>query len=434
MVRWVLKKGEDRRLRSGHPWVFSNELLTSPKGILPGEKVELVDQRGHFLARGYGNPHSLIAFRAVSWSEGEQSILNPDFFVNRLLRAWRVRTISGLKQSFRLCYGEADGLPGLVIDRYVVREGVVFAVQLLTAGMQRAIFNELESVLRSLLIKAQLEGLFQGDPSRFAIVLRNDVNIRKLEGLQAESPREIVSYLEGDLGTIDIAIDTLDRDKPIWMNADLLEGQKTGFFLDQRGNIHQVLRYLKDSELPSILNRKVKILDLCCYVGHWSSQLAALLSEMGVELEIHLVDISEKALKAAQANVSKACGKQDQIHVHQMDATASLDTFKDNSFDIVIADPPAFIKAKKDLPTGSHAYLKMNAHAFRVAAFKGLVLSCSCSGLMEIDHFRDILRKSQHRQGLSMPAVLFGGHSPDHPVTMSFPEGIYLKMIGHLKI
>lgn len=434
MIKWILKKGEDRRLRSGHPWVFSNEIMSSPKGLIPGELIEVVDQKGHFIARGYGNPHSLIAFRSVSWSEGEKEILSPTFFVNRLMRAWQLRTLSGLSQSFRLCYGEADGLPGVVIDRYITRSGIVLAVQILTAGMQKNLLPKLEEVLSQLIEKAHQSGLSQFDSSQMSIVIRNDVNIRKLEGLEVEEPRVALNKNNIDLKQIEIAVDSIDQTEPVWMSVDLEGGQKTGFFLDQRGNIFEVLEYLKRSALPSLQQKKVRILDLCCYVGHWSTQLVRFLKSQNIAVEVHLLDISKDALKFAEMNVKRVCGESDKVQIHQTDVLNSLDQFPDGQFDIVIADPPAFIKAKKDIPTGSHAYLKMNTHAFRLAAHKGLVVSCSCSGLMEMDNFRDILRKAQVRQSLIMPSVVMGGHSPDHPIIMSFPEGIYLKMIAHLKI
>jgi 23S rRNA (cytosine1962-C5)-methyltransferase len=434
MVKWVLKKGEDRRLRSGHPWVFSNELLSSPKGQTPGELIEVVDQRGHFIARGYGNPHSLIAFRAVSWTEGEKEILTVGFFVNRLIRAWQMRSISGLEQSFRLCYGEADGVPGLVVDRYLIDGGIVFAVQLLTAGIQKALFPILEEVFSILIDKAVAMGLSVCDQSQMALVVRNDVNIRRLEGLEVEEPKVFLNKPGFNLNSVDIAIDTLEAGKPIWMNVNLEDGQKTGFFLDQRGNIFQLLQFLKSSKFPAIQKKRVRILDLCCYVGHWSAQLAQFLRGQGVSVDIHLLDISKDALRLAETNVKRVSGENDHIHGHLLDVMSSLETFKDAQFDIVIADPPAFIKAKKDLPTGSHAYLKLNTQAFRLCAPKGLVISCSCSGLMDLDSFRDILRKAQVRQSMINPSVIMGGHSPDHPIIMSFPEGIYLKMIGHLKL
>lgn len=433
MTKWVLKRGEDRRLRSGHPWVFSNELTSSPKGLPPGDMIEIVDQKGHFVARGYGNPHSLIAFRSLSWVEGEKDVLTENFFVNRLIRSWQVRALSGLERSFRLCYGEADGLPGLVIDRYCTRFGLVFAVQVLTAGMQKWFLPICESVFQALIDKLCLNGTIDEVNKKFAIVIRNDVNIRKLEGLEVEEPQVLFNGLGVDLKNIEISIDSNAEGDSVWMSVDLEGGQKTGFFLDQRGNIFEVIDYLKKSKLPFKETKRVKILDLCCYVGHWSTQLVRFFRSQGVECEVTLLDISKDALKFAEANVKKVATSDTKINVIQSDVLNSLEQLKDGEFDIVISDPPAFIKAKKDIPTGSHAYLKMNTHAFRLATHKGIVVSCSCSGLMEWDNFRDILRKAQARQSLMLPSVVHGGHSVDHPIIMSFPEGIYLKMIGHLK-
>ncbi len=434
MEKWLLKKGEDRRLRSGHPWVFAGELLSSSKSILPGDIVEVRDFKGQFIARGYGNSQSQIVFRAVSFVESEKEILTKDFFISRLIRSWQVRSLSGLKYSFRLCYGEADGFPGLVIDLYVTKKGLVFAVQLLTAGMQKALTHQLQQILIDLTFKAKELGLTNCSESAISIILRNDVKIRKLEGLPVEDPKVILNTQENSLVDVEIALDTVGSDQPLWMSVDLEQGQKTGFFLDQRGNIFQVLEYLKKSQLPSIKNKKIRILDLCCYVGHWSTQLVKLLKTLGCQVEIHLLDISKEALTYAYKNVKKVTDENDIIEIHECDVLNSLDSFKDANFDIVIADPPAFIKAKKDIPTGSHAYLKLNTHAFRLTSYKGIVISCSCSGLMESDNFRDILRKAQFRQSLMLPTVVVGGHSPDHPIIMSFPEGIYLKMIAHLKI
>jgi 23S rRNA (cytosine1962-C5)-methyltransferase len=120
MKIWKLKKGHDFRLRSRHPWVFSNELLDSPKSVKPGEPVEIHDVQGHFLARGYGNPHSLIAFRAVSFSKQDETPMATDFLVSRLLQAWIYRQKCGFKKSFRLCFSEADQMPGLILDRYLI--------------------------------------------------------------------------------------------------------------------------------------------------------------------------------------------------------------------------------------------------------------------------------------------------------------------------
>ena len=137
-----LKKGADQRLRSRHPWVFSNELLDSPKSIKPGEPVEIQDIQGKFLARGYGNPHSLISFRALTFTSADENPLSSASLVHKLYKAWKMRSDLGFKLSFRLCFSEADEMPGIICDRYIFsksgRTFQVFSYQLLTSGMDVA--------------------------------------------------------------------------------------------------------------------------------------------------------------------------------------------------------------------------------------------------------------------------------------------------------
>jgi 23S rRNA (cytosine1962-C5)-methyltransferase len=417
MIQWLLKKGEDRRLRSGHPWVFSNELSSNPKGVVPGDPIEILDNKGNFVARGYGNPYSLISFRALTWRESENSN-NLDFIKKRLMEAWRYRNLCGFNSSFRLCFAEGDSLPGLIIDRYLlVNNYQVLCVQLLTSGMQRLLGTELVIFLESLAQDVFNENISLVESKNTFVVLRNDVNIRKLEGLQVESPIHLKSFsskLPEEVGlnlrSCDILVDTPIMNKHLSFTVDLIEGQKTGFFLDQRSNIFQVLEYLRNS--PQFLNYKtsglpIRILDLCCYAGHWSAQLAHYLKDYNVE--ITLVDISEDALRLSSENVKKYT---DNVQCLKLDVVKDLDQIRDNYYNVVIADPPAFIKAKKDIPQGSHAYLKVNTHSFRVAAYKGIIVSCTCSGLLIENEFHDIVRKSQQRAGHTSYRVLFsGGHS-----------------------
>ena len=142
MKIWKLKKGHDARLRSRHPWVFSNELLDSPKSIKAGEPVEIQDIHGKFLARGYGNPHSLISFRALTFTSADENPLSVDSLVNKLFKAWKLRFDLGFKLSFRMCFSEADELPGIICDRYIFtklgKTYQVFSYQLLTSGMDLA--------------------------------------------------------------------------------------------------------------------------------------------------------------------------------------------------------------------------------------------------------------------------------------------------------
>lgn len=421
---WRLNQGADRRIRAGHPWIFSNELSQSPKGHPAGAPVVLLDAKGNFVASGYGNPHSLIAFRALSFDSHKADPCTTEFLVDRLLKTWWQRKSLGYNSSFRLCYGEGDFTPGLVIDRYLVhqngKEIQVLAVQILTAGISFILKNP-NHFFEELVTEAKARGLSKLDWESTAVVLRNDVNVRKLEGLESESPR-VIKEVDG----VDLAAADIEISQGTLMTTDLIEGQKTGFFLDQAYNIGLLCDRLAKMEFAE---KRIRILDLCCYVGQWSTQITRILKQRGFQVEITVVDVSEKALQFAKTNVERQGAEL--VNVRELDVLKDLGALPERYFDVVIADPPAFIKAKKDVPTGRHAYLKLNTSAFKLVRKGGLVVSCSCSGLFEESEMMDVLRKSIQRGELEARCILHGGHSPDHPVLLSFSEGFYLKMFVH---
>lgn len=434
MVTWKLRTGADRRIRSGHPWVFSNELESSPKGLPPGEPVTLLDSKGAFVASGYGNPHSLIAFRAMSFDSQNPDPMSVESLVDKVISAWGHRQLLGYQRSFRLIYGEGDFFPGLVLDRYLLESGEqVLAFQILTAGTNKALAN-LEYFGRRIVEESVDTGLSTISWDKTVVVRRADVNIRKLEGLTVEKPELVKSLAGVNLSDVWVQLDPIGyRAQPagspsehsVLMSCDLVEGQKTGFFLDQSWNIDLVGQVFSKN---LHLQKTVRILDLCCYVGQWSTKLADHLTRMGVEVFVELVDVSKSALAYAEKNVTRAGGK---ALVRELDVMEGLGLLPDQHYDLVIADPPAFIKAKKDLPTGRHAYLKFNTHAFRLVKPGGIVVSCSCSGLFPIEELMFAVGKSIARNHLEARCVATGGHAPDHPTLMSFPEGNYLKMLAH---
>ena len=185
MTVWRLRPGADKRIRSGHPWVFSNELSASPKGHPAGTPVELQDSKGQFLARGYGNPHSLIAFRALSFNSQDKEPTSFDFLHEKIFNSWRVRKAAGFRGSFRLAFGESDFIPGLVLDYYMIeqngKKAQLFAAQLVTAGMNEAL-KDAEGFFKGLAEKAHAQGLSEFSWEQTAVVIRNDVGVRKLEG------------------------------------------------------------------------------------------------------------------------------------------------------------------------------------------------------------------------------------------------------------
>lgn len=424
MTVWRLRSGADKRFRSGHPWVYSNELMESPKGLEPGAPVELRDAGGRFLARGYGNPHSLIAFRALSRDESLAEPMSAPGVAARLLEAQRVRRALGLADfSHRLCFGEADQLPGLVIDRYRLHENdgdaQVYVVQAHTAGADR-IASGILGILKEVTDDARKAG--GPDWNRTAVVLRNDLGVRKLEGIEEQEPRVLKDLPGYDLSRSMIRVRSAsDPGNAIVFQADLAKGQKTGFFLDQAANIELAVAKLR----PWARERgKVRILDLCCYVGQWSAQLAAAFRKEGVSVEVTAVDASAPALEMAKRNIES---QQARCETLKTDVLKGLESIPGGSFDLIISDPPALIKGRKDIPAGTHAYLTLNTQVFRILAGNGAAICCSCSALLEEDEFLRALSKASYRNTRSIRWIARGAPAVDHPMRIEFPEGRYLK-------
>jgi 23S rRNA (cytosine1962-C5)-methyltransferase len=419
MTVWRLKSGADRRFRSGHPWVYSNELSESPKGIEPGAPVELRDAGGKFLARGYGNPSSLISFRTLTRDEAIKDPASVDELTKALTRAGSLRRLLGLADvSHRLCFAEGDFLPGLIIDRYLFAHGgQAFVLQAHTAGMDRVV---------SSLIQA-LEKYNAGSDvpwSKTAVVINNDLSVRKLEGIAVEEAR-IAKELAGvNLAQVDILVSAATPgQKPLVFTADLITGQKTGFFLDQAANIELAVKRL------SLLRPEkgpIKILDLCCYVGQWGTQLTRAFRSQthGPQVEVTFFDASSEALKLAKLNAEREGAK---VSTIQGDVLEDLKSIEASSFDIVISDPPALIKGKKDIPQGTHAYLQLNTQALRVVRGGGVLISCSCSSLLEEEELLRVLGKAAGRNQAVVQWVGRGAQAADHPILTAFPEGRYLK-------
>lgn len=439
---WRLKKGADQRLRSRHPWVFSNELLVSPKGILPGDPIEIQDVKGHFLARGFGNPNSLIAFRALSFDSKNSTPHSVEKIAEQIVQAWKFRIQRGSEKSYRICFSEADLLPGLVIDRYLllVNSELIqcLSVQTTTAGMDK-IFQKGELILKFVVETMVSEKFVAQDWSKTVLVFKNSSSARKMEGLILEEARVIHNPVNVDLNDVRVILQNETENFQLGLNCNILQGQKTGLFLDQSGNISLVVQQLRKQKKFSE-KRKYKILDLCCYMGQWSAYLAETILTANHELEVYLADVSELALAKAESNIKSIAveiGKEKNLVVKafKLDVlNISEDTkskLTENSFDVVISDPPAFVKNKKVLETGLHGYMKLNELAFKWAASDSFVVSCTCSGLVEMSDFKSALRKSLLRSGKRGQITGYGTQGTDHPQSVHFPEGEYLKMIVH---
>lgn len=381
-----LKKSEDRRLRAGHLWVFSNEVdtrLTPLTNFAAGDAVEITDSRGKVIGSAYINPNTLICARLIS--RRAQQILDRPLLMARLKRALALRTRLFEKPYYRLVYGEGDALPGLIVDRY----GDVLVAQLTTAGMER-VKNDVVHALVELL-----------QPK--ALLLRNDSPMRALEGLELTT--------EPVHGNVPERV-TLEENGARF-EAPLLTGQKTGWFYDHRLNRARLQHYVRGK----------RVLDVFSYLGAFGIQAA-----VSGAREVLCVDSSEQALEFVKRNAALN-GVMERVATRHSDAFEALKSLhaQGERYDIVILDPPAFIKRKKDMAAGTAAYQRLNQLAMQLLPDDGLLLSASCSFHLARAELRDILRKSAEGHGYQLQILEQGHQGPDHPVHPAIPETDYLK-------
>jgi 23S rRNA (cytosine1962-C5)-methyltransferase len=383
-----LRKNEDRRLRAGHLWVFSNEVdaaRTPLTGFEPGQPVELQASNGRSLGSGYINPHSLICARVVSRDAAHP--LSLSLLVHRFQVALSLRERVYARPYYRLVFGESDGLPGLVVDRF----DAVLVVQITTAGMER---------VREQIVAALIKVL---RPS--AVLLRNDSPIRELEGL----PR----YVEPVSGQVPEQVDL--EENGVRFRAAPAAGQKTGWYYDHRDNRARLARYVSGC----------RVLDVFSYIGAWGVQAA-----VAGAAEVVCVDGSQTALDQLAAN-ARLNGVGERVHGERADAFDVLKSLREarERFDVVVLDPPAFIKRRKDVKEGVEAYRRLNQLAMRVLSKDGILVSASCSfHLQRAELQRLVLQSARH---LDRNVVLLeqGGQGPDHPVHPAIPETDYLKAL-----
>jgi 23S rRNA (cytosine1962-C5)-methyltransferase len=384
MTRITLNKNEERRIKSGHPWVFSNEIREVTGERSAGIAAELYDAAGGFLGIGHYNPHSLIAFRLVSRQREDIDAI--DFFEVRIAAALAHRQARyPALNSFRAVYGESDFLPGLVVDKY----GDYLSLQLLSAGMD----------CRREQIVAALRKVFEP----CGIIARNDVAVRKLEGLD-----EQVELLWGEIPeTIEMA------ENGFRFRVNLREGQKTGTFLDQKQN-HLLLREICAGK---------SVLDCFCYTGGWAIHAAAFGAASVVG-----VDISARAIGQASSNATLN-KVSERITFEECDTFERLRSLHQEGqrFGVIVMDPPAFVKSRKNIAEATKGYLTINRRALELLQPGGYLISCSCSYHLGRDAFREILVQAARLARREVRLVETCFQSADHPVLLSFPESEYLK-------
>ena len=381
-----LNSGAERRLRGGHLWIYSNEVdnrATPLKSFAPGEQVIVETDKGKPLGVAYVNPNTLICGRIVS--RDLKYTLDRSLIIHRLKVALSLRESCFSDSCYRLVFGDSDGLPGLVIDRFYD----IFVVQISTAGMEAVLDEIIESLNKVFTPKA--------------ILLRNDGKMRDMEGLE--------TYTEVVQGDIPELCPLMENSVPLL--APLQKGQKTGWFYDHRNNRAQMQRHVDGK----------RVLDLFSYVGGWGAQALAAGASQAI-----CVDASHFALEVAAeyARMNNASDRFKGLHGDAFDICKSLIADKEK-FDVVVLDPPAFIQKKKDIRNGERAYARMNNFAMRLLKKDGILVSASCSMHLERQRLVDIIRSNSRE--LDRNAQIFdqGHQGADHPVHPAIPETDYLK-------
>jgi 23S rRNA (cytosine1962-C5)-methyltransferase len=378
----VLRKNEDRRILSGHPWVFSNEVRSIAGNPAIGDVMELVSAGGKSLGLGFYNPNSLIVLRLLSRQIEE---INTAFFRRRIEEAFRLRqSFYPGSTTYRLVHGEGDFLPGLVVDRF----NDMLVVQTLSYGMDARlpdICDALESILH---------------PA--CIVERNESPLRVLDSLPEKK-----GVLRGTPAAVVI------EEHGLRYTVHPLEGQKTGFFLDQRENRVSLRR----------LSRGMRVLDCFCNDGGFA--LNAAIGEASLVVGI---DSSEEAVRRARANA--ALNGLGNVSFEKDDVFDRLKALREREarFDIIVLDPPSFTKSRKNVATAKRGYRDLHEAAFRILRKGGLLVSASCSHHIEPGVFLEIIDEAAGRVGRTLQLLDWRGAAPDHPSLPAVPETRYLKV------
>lgn len=388
MKTLALKKYEDRRLREGHLWIYSNEVDTAKtplKTLEAGEQVIIEDFAGKKLGIATASPNSLICARLIN--RDVKHPLDKSLIVYRLNQALSLRERFYDEPYYRLVYGDSDGLCGLVVDRF----GDYCVVQTTTAGMEKVKDDIVQALVKVL------------NPT--GILFKNDSKARALEGLP--------TYIEVAYGDVPKLLPLVENG--VKFVAPAHEGQKTGWFYDHRESRAQLQRVVKGK----------RVLDVFSYAGSWGIQAAA----FGAA-DVTCIDASEFALNIVKQNAAFN-GLEDKVHTLQGDAFQMLTELKQQGeqFDVIILDPPAFMQKRKDHANGLQAYRRINELAMRLLVRDGILVSGSCSMHLKTEELVDVIRGASRHLDKTAQVIFIGGQGADHPVHPAIPETSYLKCV-----
>lgn len=381
-----LRRNEEKRIKNGHLWIYSNEIDTkiSPlKSFTSGQTVQIEASTGKPLGIGYINPNNLLCARIIT--RDYKTSIDRSLFVHRFNIALSLRQRVFNKPFYRAIYGESDGLPGLIVDRFDKH----LVVQITTAGMEQQKDNIIDA----------LQKVFKPE----SILLRNDCNSRKAESLQGD--------VEQAFGITPEQIQIEENNTQFMIHPHT--GQKTGWFYDHRSSRQQIAKYVQGK----------RVLDVFSYIGAFGIQMA----NAGAN-EVWSIDISAKALDELEIN-AKLNDVSDKITCIEGDAFSAMTELKQQQekFDVIIVDPPAFIKKKKDSKAGLRAYRKVNEAAMRLLNKDGILLSASCSMHLKVDELQECLRAGSRHLDKGIQIIEQCHQGQDHPIHPSIPETSYIK-------
>lgn len=385
MTKIFLRKRITGRIFAGHPWIFANEIDTIDGAPQPGDTVDVFSGRGTFVGRGYFNPHSQIQVRLLTRDAREE--INNAFFYKKLLQCWEYRKKLGYVENCRLVFGEGDGLPALIIDKF----NDYFVLQTLALGMD---------VWKGTIVDA-LQKIF----SPKGIYERNDVPVRELEGLPQQK-----GFLSDPFPT-----EIMIRENGLQFYVDIEHGQKTGYFLDQQDNRRAIRHIVKGAD----------VLDAFSYTGTFACHAA----HYGARQVLGL-DISETAVEMSRKNAQlNGLGS-----VCSFECVNAFDVLKqwsreERQYDVVMLDPPAFTKSRENIQKAITGYKEINLRGMKLVKPGGFLVTSSCTNLIRPEQFLDIIGMAAKDARKKIRQVTFQTQSQDHPIVWGLENTVYLKFL-----
>ena len=385
MKKAILKAKISRRVENGHPWIFANEVNLVDEGVAAGDIVEVLTHDKKFVGKGYINPKSQILVRLLTRDRTEE--INDAFFLSRIRSAWEYRKQIGYEENCRLVFGEADGLPGLVIDKF----NNYFSLQTLALGIDRW----KDAIVKAITQVFQPAGIYE----------RNDVPVRELEGLPQEK-----GFLSAPFNT-----NIIIKENGLQFHVDLENGQKTGYFLDQQDNRRAIQHICKGAD----------VLEVFCYTGTFSVHAAS----YGAR-KVTGIDISENAVAQAAKN-AELNGLAGVCSFSAMNAFDILKQWskEGKTYDVVMLDPPAFTKSRGNIQNAVKGYKEINLRGIKLVKKGGFLVTASCTNLIPPDLFLEIIDDAAKDARRQLRQVTFQSQSADHPIIRGLENTHYLKFL-----